>query len=480
MRRATASSASCASSSGTSPSGTPASISRSPRRCRSSPGVCCCSAITPIHGTRAARRSVPRTLRPARSRGYTIMSCSCGSGSSSSRSNSASASGAMSASRASANRPISQSISLVAAMAGAKSGAPPAAFDVVGHEISALITRPASLDGTSRRRQPSRARAGHIVPQATTEKPGIAWLPSRTARTSWPRRRTCTLEAMRPPAPHPAVRLGDEPRRHRAAHAAAAEEGAAAAAGRHRAARHRPALAYPDRRDRPARHPDGRGRRAGDHRHPGGARAEAPRPAARQQQGALQGGLRGRHRAHRPRVLPCRAEVRRAAAARGQHALRQRAHREPTTTRSRWRTPTTSWRRRRAPICRCWSRSTRSPPGCPARCCSRPRRQALERVPELPEWQDAAWLKERGWPDIGTALTRLHRPQEAARRLGRLAALAAAGLRRAARGPAGAGAGAAELQAAGRARACVGDGRVRARIADALPVRAHQLAAPGA
>ena len=26
-------------------------------------------------------------------------------------------------------------------------------------------------------------------------------------------------------------------------------------------------------------------------------------------------------------------------------------------------------------------------------------RQALERVPELPEWQDPAWLKSRGWPD---------------------------------------------------------------------------------
>ena len=40
-------------------------------------------------------------------------------------------------------------------------------------------------------------------------------------------------------------------------------------------------------------------------------------------------------------------------------------------------------------------------------------RQALERVPELPEWQDAAWLKSRGWPDVKAALTRLHRPKEA-------------------------------------------------------------------
>ena len=58
-----------------------------------------------------------------------------------------------------------------------------------------------------------------------------------------------------------------------------------------------------------------------------GAGLEASGPAGRQQQGALQGGLRGRHRPHRPRVLPRRAEVHPAPAARGQHPLRQRAHR---------------------------------------------------------------------------------------------------------------------------------------------------------
>ena len=41
-------------------------------------------------------------------------------------------------------------------------------------------------------------------------------------------------------------------------------------------------------------------------------------------------------------------------------------------------------------------------------------RQALERVPELPEWQEPTWLKQRGWPDVRTALARLHRPQDAA------------------------------------------------------------------
>ena len=40
-------------------------------------------------------------------------------------------------------------------------------------------------------------------------------------------------------------------------------------------------------------------------------------------------------------------------------------------------------------------------------------RQSLERVPEMAEWQDAAWLKARDWPDFKTALQRLHRPDDA-------------------------------------------------------------------
>ena len=40
-------------------------------------------------------------------------------------------------------------------------------------------------------------------------------------------------------------------------------------------------------------------------------------------------------------------------------------------------------------------------------------RQAIERVPDMTEWQDAAWLKARQWPDFKTALNRLHRPEDA-------------------------------------------------------------------
>ncbi|MGE0004768.1 MAG: ATP-dependent DNA helicase RecG [Parvibaculaceae bacterium] len=37
-------------------------------------------------------------------------------------------------------------------------------------------------------------------------------------------------------------------------------------------------------------------------------------------------------------------------------------------------------------------------------------RASLEKIPVLPEWQDASWLERRGWPDFATALRKLHRP----------------------------------------------------------------------
>jgi ATP-dependent DNA helicase RecG len=37
---------------------------------------------------------------------------------------------------------------------------------------------------------------------------------------------------------------------------------------------------------------------------------------------------------------------------------------------------------------------------------------ALAKVPALPEWQDAAWLKQRDWPAFGEALTHLHHPPD--------------------------------------------------------------------
>jgi len=95
-------------------------------------------------------------------------------------------------------------------------------------------------------------------------------------------------------------------------------------------------------------------------------------------------------------------------------------------------------------------------------------RQAIARFPELPEWQDAAWLKQRGWPDAATALSRLHRPQEppdvspASSPWQRLAydellagQLALALVRQSLKSQPG--------------RSVTGDGRIRARIADALP-----------
>jgi ATP-dependent DNA helicase RecG len=37
---------------------------------------------------------------------------------------------------------------------------------------------------------------------------------------------------------------------------------------------------------------------------------------------------------------------------------------------------------------------------------------ALSRMPALPEWQDAAWLKQRDWTDFGVALSALHHPND--------------------------------------------------------------------
>jgi ATP-dependent DNA helicase RecG len=37
-------------------------------------------------------------------------------------------------------------------------------------------------------------------------------------------------------------------------------------------------------------------------------------------------------------------------------------------------------------------------------------RSALDKVPAMPEWQDAAFIKQRKWPDFGTALAAAHNP----------------------------------------------------------------------
>jgi ATP-dependent DNA helicase RecG len=95
-------------------------------------------------------------------------------------------------------------------------------------------------------------------------------------------------------------------------------------------------------------------------------------------------------------------------------------------------------------------------------------RQTLERVPDLSEWQDASWLKQRGWPSFRDALRRLHHPDDAAdvsagsTPLQRLAydellanQLALAIVR--------------ESFKAQRGRPVKGDGRLRERIIAALP-----------
>jgi ATP-dependent DNA helicase RecG len=97
-------------------------------------------------------------------------------------------------------------------------------------------------------------------------------------------------------------------------------------------------------------------------------------------------------------------------------------------------------------------------------------RQAIERVPDMAEWQDAAWLKARDWPNFKTALHRLHRPEDAQdvsngappwQRLAYdelLAGQLALGLVR-------------QNIRSQRGRNITGDGRIRRRIIDALPFK---------
>ena len=95
-------------------------------------------------------------------------------------------------------------------------------------------------------------------------------------------------------------------------------------------------------------------------------------------------------------------------------------------------------------------------------------RQALQRVPELPEWQRADWLASREWPPFGEAIRHLHQPEDASdispgskywQRLAYdelLAGQLALGLVR-------------QQVKAQRGRAVTGDGRIRAKILAALP-----------
>jgi ATP-dependent DNA helicase RecG len=95
-------------------------------------------------------------------------------------------------------------------------------------------------------------------------------------------------------------------------------------------------------------------------------------------------------------------------------------------------------------------------------------RQAVDRIPPLPEWQDPAWLAARNWPSTEAALKTLHRPADAAdispaspawRRLAfdeLLAGQLALAIVR-------------QNYKAQRGRPVTGDLSIRSRIADALP-----------
>jgi ATP-dependent DNA helicase RecG len=95
-------------------------------------------------------------------------------------------------------------------------------------------------------------------------------------------------------------------------------------------------------------------------------------------------------------------------------------------------------------------------------------RQAMERLPTLAEWQETEWLAKKQWPPLSEALVRLHRPTDAGdvspggvpwQRLAYdelLAGQIALGLVR-------------QSLKARPGRSVIGDGRIRTRIAGALP-----------
>jgi ATP-dependent DNA helicase RecG len=97
-------------------------------------------------------------------------------------------------------------------------------------------------------------------------------------------------------------------------------------------------------------------------------------------------------------------------------------------------------------------------------------RQAIERVPHMPEWQNASWLQARDWPSFNACVQRLHRPDAAEdispasppwQRLAYdelLAGQLALGLVR-------------QNVKAQRGRPVQGDGAVRRRIAAVLPFK---------
>ena len=53
---------------------------------------------------------------------------------------------------------------------------------------------------------------------------------------------------------------------------------------------------------------------------------------------------------------------------------------------------------------------------------------AVRKVPALPEWQDAAWLRQQDWPAFAEALRALHHPADPAEVAARDAGLVAARL----------------------------------------------------
>ena len=142
-------------------------------------------------------------------------------------------------------------------------------------------------------------------------------------------------------------------------------------------------------------------------------RAAAAAPLAR----ALSDLCQRRHRRPHAHLFQRRARTTSKSSCRSASCATSPAPPRSTTACCRWCIPTAWWTRQTSPSCRWSSRSIRSPKGSGAQQGAQGDRRARSRkLPDLPEWQDAAWLRARAFPAFADALQHSAPAGRAARR----------------------------------------------------------------
>ena len=258
-------------------------------------------------------------------------------------------------------------------------------FDAAGRLTARIVAATFASSGPSY----SPARANRKAPGDWGQTP-------RNSRAKRQLIRDSRLATHAAASPRPSVCVGDQPRRHRAAHAGAARKALRLPPGVTEARVidllwHTPTGVI-DRRATPTIAAAVPGTiatlqvRVLKHRGPPGGNSRAPyKVACEDDTGRID--LVFFHAEPSLSSASCR----RAASATSAGASR------PTTTRSRCRIRTISSPRRRAPTCRARA-GLSADRGLSGKVLLKAMRGALERVPQLPEWQDVAWLERQGWP----------------------------------------------------------------------------------